>query len=224
MAELIPSATTSTTTPTASQEQGDVKVFLGIVSIFALCVIAFVVWVVHFRAKPQAEETVMDRHLVDFTLVERSGRVVTRSELAGKFLVVNFIHTSCSISCFQVNQRMSQIQERLAGQNDVQLVSISVDPQTDTPTVLTKFASQFRADANRWLFLTGEQRAVDSLLEASFILRAPDSPRSALFAATDRILIVDNTGRVRDQIKGLKFSTTDDVLASLERLRATGRR
>ena len=212
-----------TAAPSPSQEQGDVKVFLGIVSFFIFCAIAFVVWAVFFRTSPVADTVTTDRHLVDFTLVERSGRTVTRSELAGKFLVVNFIHTSCSISCFQVNQRMSRIQERLAGQKDVQLLSISVDPQTDTPPVLAKFASQFRADASRWLFLTGERPAVDSLLEASFIHRAPDAPRSALFGATDRIMIVDDTGRVREMINGMKSSAPDAVMASLEKLRAESR-
>ncbi len=214
------SALNSSTPTSPPQEQGDVKFFLRVVSFFAVCAIAFVAWAVLLRPDPKADIGATDRRLVDFSLVERSGRTVNRSELAGKFLVVNFVHTSCSISCFQVNKRMSKIQEQVAGLADVQLLSISLDPQTDTPPVLAKFANQFHADAERWLFLTGERRAVDSLLEASFIRRAPDAPRASLFAATDRIMIVDDTGRVREQFNGMKSSAPEAVLAALDRLRA----
>jgi cytochrome oxidase Cu insertion factor (SCO1/SenC/PrrC family) len=158
--------------------------------------------------------------LPDFNLIERSGRAVTRAEFAGQNLVVNFVHTSCSITCFQVNQHMAKLQEQLAGRDDVRLVSISVDPQTDTPPVLAKFAARFNADPSRWLFLTGPQSAVDELVEGSFYRRPDGAPRSALFAATDRIWLVDATGRVRRRFNGLKATAPEAVLAALDQIRA----
>lgn len=210
------------TAPAPSQGQGDVKIFLGIVSFFAFAAAGFVAWMILGRAPAPGVAPEAKRRLADFMLTERSGRTVTRSELAGKFLVVNFVHTSCSISCFAINQRMAKLQEQLAGHDDVRLVSISVDPVADTPPVLTKFASQFGATTNRWLFLTGEPHVVDALLEASFIHRAPDAPRTAFFIATDRIMLVDDTGLVREQFNGLK-TPPEAVLEALARLRSQSR-
>jgi len=216
MNQPSPTAPPQATTPT------DVKVFFGLVSIFAIAAIGFAVWLSDRSSSEPADAAPEpgERRLLDFTLTERSGRTVTRAEFAGQNLLVNFVHTSCSITCFQVNQRMAKLQERLEGRKDVRLVSISVDPQTDTPPVLAKFASQFKADTNRWLFLTGPQAAVDELVEGSFYQRPPGAPRSALFAATDRIWLVDATGRVRQRFNGVKASAPDTVLDALAQLQA----
>ena len=59
-------------------------------------------------AQSKARE-VPRRELIDFTLTDRTGLTVTRADLDGKFLVVNFVFTGCSISCLQVNYRMAEI-------------------------------------------------------------------------------------------------------------------
>src|SRR5882757_7302788 len=97
------------------------------------------------------------RTLTGFSLTDRTGRTVTQVELAGKFLVVNFVFTGCSITCLDVNRRMAEIQVLTAKQPDVKLVSLTVDPRTDTPAVLAAFGNRFGADTNRWLLLTGDK-------------------------------------------------------------------
>jgi cytochrome oxidase Cu insertion factor (SCO1/SenC/PrrC family) len=219
MNEPVPSTSANAETPT------DVRVFFGTVSLIAIGTIGFAAWLLARNSPEPADASPMveEQRLLDFALTERSGRTITRTDLAGQNLVVNFVHTSCSITCFQVNQRMSKLQERLAGREDVRLVSITVDPQTDTPQVLAKFAERFNADANRWLFLTGPQAAVDDLVEGSFYQRPPGAPRSALFAATDRIWLVDATGRVCQRFNGLKTSAPDAVLNALAQLQEQAR-
>ena len=114
------------------------------------------------------------RHLIEFNLTDRSGRSVTQADLAGRFLVVNFVFTSCSLSCRAVNDRMEEIQRLVADAADVRLVSLTVDPRTDTPPVLAKFANSFHADSHRWLFLTGDKAELYHLLETSFIPKSPE--------------------------------------------------
>ena len=114
------------------------------------------------------------RHLVEFKLTDRSGRSVSQTDLAGKFLVVNFVFTSCSLSCRAVNDRMEEIQRLAAGASDVRLVSLTVDPRSDTPSVLAKFADGYHADTNRWLFLTGDKAELYRLIETSFIPKSPE--------------------------------------------------
>lgn len=158
------------------------------------------------------------RRLVEFNLTDRSGRSVTQADLAGKFLVVNFVFTSCSLSCRAVNDRMEEIQRLVADATDVQLVSLTVDPRSDSPSVLARFADGYHANTNRWLFLTGDKAELYRLLETSFI------PKSAEleglipggFGSTDRIMLVDTQGNVWASLDGLKRNAASAVVAALE--------
>src|SRR5271170_6852760 len=109
------------------------------------------------------------RQLVDFSLTDRTGRTVTRSDLAGKFLVVDFLFTSCSLTCPVVNGHMAEIQKLTATQPDVELLSLTVDPRDDTTDVLTKYGQQFGSDTNRWLLVTGDKDELYHLIVTSFL-------------------------------------------------------
>lgn len=167
--------------------------------------------------------TAMDRsrQLIDFTLVDRTGRTITRAELTNQFLVVNCVFTSCSLSCRVVNDRMEKIQRLVAEVADVRLVSLSVDPRTDTPAVLAQFADAYHADTNRWLFLTGDKPELYRLIETSFITRSPklDGLVPGGFTGTDRILLVDPRGKVRHSFNGLSAKTPLEVVETIARLR-----
>ena len=148
---------------------------------------------------------------------------MTQDELRGKFLVVNFVHTGCSISCALVNQRMAEVQKLVADKDDVQLLSLTVDPGTDTPAALTKFANQFGADARRWLFLTGEKRAIYQLIETSFLSRDTNATRMEMpggFRKADHIALVDRNGQVRRYFPGMKFDTPTAIVKALDELRS----
>jgi cytochrome oxidase Cu insertion factor (SCO1/SenC/PrrC family) len=122
------------------------------------------------------------RQLVNFSLTDRTGRTVTRSELAGKFLVVDFLFTSCSLTCPVINQRMAQIQQLTTNQPDVRLVSLTVDPRDDTADVLAQYAARFGADTNRWLFLTGDKTQLYGLIATSFLAQDADNQFGSLLS------------------------------------------
>lgn len=158
------------------------------------------------------------RKLVPFRLIERSGREVTRDELQGKYLVVNFVFTSCSLPCLEVNRQMAEVQRRLAGEADVQLVSITIDPRTDTPANLKQFADRFGADAKRWLFLTGDKSEVFGLIGTSFLSQAAPDLAPLLpggFDRSDRIALVEPNGRLWRYVDGLKPGAADTVIEAI---------
>src|SRR5262249_33814157 len=106
--------------------------------------------------------------LPGFSLTERSGRTVTRNDLLGKIWVVSFFFTSCTAGCAQNTASMKHLQDALAGYPDVMLVSITVDPQSDTPDKLQEYAARYGADPKHWLFLTGQEKAIDDLVQHGF--------------------------------------------------------
>jgi cytochrome oxidase Cu insertion factor (SCO1/SenC/PrrC family) len=178
-------------------------------------------WAARWQKGPVAPEP--RRHLADFTLTDRTGRTVTRADLTNLFLIVNCVFTSCSLSCRVVNERMAEIQGLVADQPHVRLVSLTVDPRTDTPSVLARFANGYRAETNRWLFLTGEKAGLYHLLQTSFVTPAKElvGVVPGGFADTDRIFLVDPRGEVRQAFNGLKPTTPREVVAALARLQDT---
>ncbi len=207
--------------------QADAKIFLWGVSLLAVVTFAIVAVAAGFRFPGQRghETPTGERRLIDFSFTERGGRTVTREELRGKFLVVNFVHTGCSISCAMVNRRMAEVQQLVAGQEDVQLLSFTVDPGTDTPAVLSKFADQFGADPKRWLFLTGSKTALYHVIETSFLTRDTSPPYMEMpggFRKADQIAIVDREGIVRGYFPGMKLGTPADIARAVEELRRAG--
>lgn len=115
----------------------------------------------------------------DFSLTERSGRPVTLSDLLGKVWVVDFFYTRCTDTCPLQSGHMARLQADLSRERDVRLVSISIDPEYDTPKRLPAYATRFGADPQRWLFLTGSKDAIYRLAVDGFHLGVADPGQNA---------------------------------------------
>jgi protein SCO1/2 len=162
------------------------------------------------------------RQLVDFTLTDRTGRAVTRSDLDGRVLAVSFLFTGCASICPAVSEHMSQIQQLTTNEPDVRLVSLAVDPRTDTPAVLAKWGEHYGADTNRWLLLTGGKPMLRELIGTSFLPTNSTDPFNSMpgnFSGTERIAVVDKHGHVRIYYNGMHTETPAAVTAEIERLR-----
>ena len=162
------------------------------------------------------------RRLVDFSLTDRTGRTVTRADLDGKILVVSFLFTSCSLTCPEVSRRMAEIQRLTTNDDDVRLLSLTVDPRSDTPSVLAKWGVRYGADTNRWLLLTGDKVVEHALIGGSFLTTDPGDPFNSMpgnFTGTERIAVVDKHGRIRVYFDGTRNETPAAVMAEIARLR-----
>jgi protein SCO1/2 len=162
------------------------------------------------------------RQLVDFNLTDRTGRAITRNDVAGKFLVVDFLFTSCSLTCPIVNRHMAQLQKITANQQDVMLVSLTVDPRDDTIPVLAKYGDRFGADTNRWFLLTGEKTNLYQLISTSFLAQGEPDPFNYMpgnFVHTERIALVDPHGKVRTYFDGLQEDVAEKIVGEIGRLR-----
>lgn len=164
--------------------------------------------------------------LPSFQLMERSGRVVTEADLAGKYVVANFVFTSCGTSCLRVSERMSEIQ-KLCEEKEVVLVSVTIDPRSDTAKVLSTFADKFGASQDRWLFLTGETDKVRSLIQDGFLEKGesltelliprPDDGTQGI-PLLNRIMVMDRHGGVRSYVDGTEASATSEVMGLIATL------
>ena len=208
-----------------SRSGGDEKLFL--ILVIALALVAGVgSWfaAAAFSRHDQLHGILPDkeRTLGDFSLMDENGRTVTRAELDGKILVVGFLFTGCALTCPEVTKRMAEIQQLTATNADVRLVSLTVDPRSDTPPVLAKWGARFGADTNRWCFLTGSKTVLHGLIAKSFLVQDNSDPFNSMpgnFTGTERIAVVDRHGRTRIYFDGLRDETPAAVVAEIKKLR-----
>ena len=140
-----------------------------------------------------------------YSLIDQTDASFTSADVNGRVALVNFIYTRCTDACPLITARMREIQERLKSEGlfgtQVVLLSFSVDPQYDNPSVLAEYAQRFHADPAGWRFLTGDREIVMQLLQHGWKIGAPDlgAPRGddPNWMHSTRFVLVDRAGRVR---------------------------
>lgn len=161
--------------------------------------------------------------LPPFELVDQEGDPSGSSSLQGKVWVASFIFTRCQSTCPLQTRQMARLQQRLQGDSrweKVRLVSISVDPEHDTPAVLRDYAGKAGADPKRWRFLTGTREAIWSLSKDGFKLgvgEEPGVPEMPLFHST-KLALVDGQGQVRGYYDGTSEEGTEELIRDLEKV------
>ena len=151
-----------------------------------------------------------------FTLTDQNGEAFGSASLAGTPWVADFVFTRCPAICPVLSRSMARVQdatEAVAG--ETRFVSISVDPEHDTPEVLAAYAERHGADPDRWSLLTGERAEVWSLIRDGFKLMVAENPSdlSNPIAHTPKLVLVDAGGQVRGYYDG----TVPEEVSALER-------
>jgi len=180
-----------------------------------------------FGASARAARLPVLGALPDFSLTERSGKSVTRGDLLGKVSVVDFIFTSCAAQCPQVTAQMAKVQSfALPRWKNVQLVSLTVDPERDTPAALADYARGFSADSARWLFLTGSKERLDDLTRNGFKVASGSkvpvdtSPEAILHSVS--LVLLDAKARIRGYYESTDPEEMTKLRADLAALAGSG--
>jgi protein SCO1/2 len=158
----------------------------------------FLVWLRHAEVKMLRERTISSFGAVPaFQLTNQDGRPFGSVQLDGKIWIADFIYTTCPGPCPMMSSRMSELQKPLE-KTDVHLVSFTVDPAKDTPTVLRYYAMKFHAEEGRWDFLTGAQSTIYNLLRNGFKLAVSDgNDEKGIPVHSTRMILVDRRGQIR---------------------------
>ncbi|HEV7406181.1 MAG TPA: SCO family protein [Chthoniobacteraceae bacterium] len=169
-------------------------------------------------AQPGATATELPRlwQIPDFSLTERSGQPVTLSQLQGRVWIADFFYTTCPGPCPMLTSRFSQLQKELSAQPDLRFVSISSDPEKDTPAVLQTYAEHFQA-GDRWLFLTGDKKAIYDLANQGFKLSLVEDKTKAVEPVihSTKLILIDRSGTVRGVYDGLTEQGKGKLLRDL---------
>ena len=141
--------------------------------------------------------------LPEFTLIDQEGRPYGSADLKGQVYIASFFFSRCPSICPALMHNVLKLQEGFSarGIEGVRLVSITVDPENDTPPVLQEYGRLLKADPARWTFLTGPRDTVEALVVSGFktpMDREETPPGSAMeIAHTGKVVLVDGAGRIR---------------------------
>ena len=143
----------------------------------------------------------------DFALTDQAGRRVTLSQFAGKVVAITFIYTSCPLPdyCFRLSNNFGRLSKRFAVRmgRDLVLLSISFDPDHDSPKVLAQYGATWKADPLSWHFLTGslaEVKAICQNLGQNFWQDEGQLTHSL------HTLVIDRQGKLAANFEGNEFT------------------
>ena len=141
--------------------------------------------------------------VADFTLTNQDGLVTTLAAFTNHVWVADIIFTRCADPCPRLTGQMGALQGLLPAESTAKLVTLTTDPEFDSPAVLKKYGQRFNADAGRWTFLTGTKGEIAALASGSLKLSAVPVPLADqkgvadLFIHTTIFVVVDKHARLR---------------------------
>ena len=156
----------------------------------------------------------------DFEFLNQDSNTVTQDWVEDKIYVTDFFFTSCPTICPKMSQQMLRLQEQFADQSEVRLISHSIDPYYDTPSVLSKYADKLGVDSEKWQLLTGEFSEINAISDEYLVSVVKDSTVAGGYIHGGHFILVDEERRIRGYYDGTQESQVDKLMQDIEILLA----
>ncbi len=155
------------------------------------------------RVQPPANRVALGTEVPDFTLTDQSGRAVRLSDFRGRVVAIDFIYTRCPLPdvCPRLSANFAYVAKRLRGR-DLTLLSITIDPQFDTPPVLTEYARRYGGDGESWRFLTG---TADQIRDVGGRFGLIYWPEEGSLTHTSATAVIGRDGKLKALIEGSSY-------------------
>ncbi|WP_107926204.1 SCO family protein [Lysinibacillus parviboronicapiens] len=167
-------------------------------------------------------EPTLNIEVEDFSLTNQNNKEVSLNDLKGKPWLAMFIFTNCTTVCPPMTFNMTEIQTALQDKDikDYNIVAFSVDPEVDTPEVLTNYLKSYSvADKSKWQLLTGyKQEYIEQFARKSFNSLVKKSPNSDQVVHMSRFYLVNADGQVVKDYDGTTDVPVETIVADMKAL------
>lgn len=190
--------------------------------LLAVCVVA-AVYLVYNSLGFGKDKLPVIREVGSYSMENVDGKTITSEDTKGKVKLMYFYFTSCPDVCPVTTLILSQIQEELKKEKlfggEVNFVSISFDPKTDTKEKIKEFGDRFNADYSGWYFLRGDQEETRKLMQDSFKIPLLGND-STNFTHGNSIALVDRDNNIRKMYNaGVPSDVkTEDIIQDIKTL------
>jgi len=154
------------------------------------------------------------RKLNDAAFTRQDGSEVRLSDLRGRVWVADFVFTRCSGPCPVMSANMSKLYQKWVKDAGVRFVSFTVDPEFDTPKILSKYANRYGVNDNRWWFLTGDVDSIRTVAVDGFAVGDVEN----LIYHSEKFVLVDRGGKIRGYYEGTDEQEVDKLNGDIRRL------
>lgn len=143
----------------------------------------------------------------NFEFTNQDGEKIGSDDLLGHIYVADFFFATCPTICPKMTTNMAYIQNKFKEKEDLRFISITVNPEGDTPEVLKEYAEKVHADTKTWSFLTGDKDKIyDIAFKGFFVSTMKDSIAPGGFLHSKMLILVDRKGQVRGYFDGTVYS------------------
>src|SRR5580693_4977290 len=125
-------------------------IWIGLLLLFGLLALAFAMWFAQVSREIVRPPLPVIGPVADFTLINQDGKLTTLAEFTNHVWVADIIFTRCAGPCPRMTGQMRSLQNLLPPDSNVRLVTLTTDPDFDSPEVLKRYGERFNADFNRW--------------------------------------------------------------------------
>lgn len=172
---------------------------------------------------PELLQIGMGHRIGDFTLLNQYGESITLEKVKGKVFVAEYFFTTCGTICPKMTEQMTRVQEQFRGNDEVKILSFTVNPDYDTAQVLLEYAQKYGVEKEQWHFLTGSKEELYRLARKSFFVLKPAEAMNLGDAGTDFIhtnnfVLVDQQLRIRGYYDGTSISEVNELMEDIELL------
>ena len=158
-------------------------------------------------------EAGQQHYIPDFTFVSQDSTWVGRDDMEGKVTIVDFFFTSCPSICPIMSSEMERVQDIFRDEDMVQIYSVTIDPDHDTPEILSEYAEEHGAKPGKWFFLHGPKEKAYDLVRCGFALPIVDGLGNPdEFVHSDKFVLVDGQGRIRGYYSGTSREEVDELI------------
>jgi protein SCO1/2 len=155
----------------------------------------------------------------DFSFTNQDGKEVTQETFRNKIYIADFFFTTCPTICPIMKTQMLRVYEKYKDNEEVMILSHTIDPKHDSVEVLHEFADRLGVSSDTWHFVTGEQDAIYDIGQNSYMVTSredPDEPGGFLHSGA--FLIIDKERRIRGIYDGTKPDKVDLLMEDIDKL------
>lgn len=159
----------------------------------------------------------------DFTFQNQNNEIITQVEIEGKVFVAEYFFTTCGTICPKMNEQMKRVQFAYSNEEEVKILSFTVNPEVDTVEQMKRYAVRHGAKDGQWHFLTGTKEKLYDLARKSFFMLKPAEAQNlgdagSDFIHTNNFVLVDRQKRIRGYYDGTSEKEVGTLIEDIERL------
>ena len=156
----------------------------------------------------------------NFSFIGHDSSLVTQELFKNKIYIADFFFTTCKSICPKMSNNLMRVQNEFRDDNNILILSHTVDPEHDTPSVLDEYAKKHNVIKGKWFFVTGDKKQLYDMARNSYFITAMDGDGGPDdFIHSEQMALIDKEGRIRGFYDGTDYNEITRLIEEVKVLR-----